>query len=38
LKGATNLAIEAVRKYGMFGDDAGYLSTDSKDVSAEYNA
>lgn len=33
LKGATNLAYEAVRRYGMFGKDAGYLSVDVKDVS-----
>ncbi len=32
------MAYEAVRKYGMFGEDAGYLSTDTKDVSQEYNA
>ena len=38
LKGASNLAYEAVRKYGMFGEDAGYLSTDSKDVSQDYNS
>jgi ATP-dependent Zn protease len=33
LRGASNLAYEAVRKYGMFGDDAGYMSVDVKDVS-----
>ena len=33
LRGATNIAYEAVRKYGMFGDDAGFLSVDQKDVS-----
>ena len=38
LRGATNLAYEAVRRYGMFGEDAGYLSVDAKDVSQEHNA
>jgi ATP-dependent metalloprotease len=38
LRGATNLAYEAVRRYGMFGEDAGYLSVDVKDVSQEHNA
>jgi ATP-dependent metalloprotease len=33
LSGATNIAYEAVRRYGMFGDDAGYLSVDYNDVS-----
>ena len=33
LKGATNIAYEAVRRYGMFGEEAGYLSIDYKDVS-----
>jgi ATP-dependent metalloprotease len=33
LRGATNIAYEAVRRYGMFGEDAGYLSVDVKDVS-----
>lgn len=38
LKGATNIAYAAVRKYGMFGDDAGFASIDFKDSSAEHNA
>jgi ATP-dependent Zn protease len=38
LRGATNLAYEAVRRYGMFGEEAGYLSVDVKDVSQEHNA
>lgn len=38
LRGATNLAYEAVRKYGMFGEDAGYIALDSKDLSQEHNA
>lgn len=33
LKGATNLAYEAVRKYGMFGKEAGFMSVDVQDVS-----
>jgi ATP-dependent Zn protease len=28
LRGATNIAYAAVRKYGMFGEDAGYISID----------
>ena len=28
LRGATNIAYEAVRSYGMFGEDAGYISID----------
>ena len=38
LRGATNTAYAAVRKYGMFGEDAGYISMDQKDTSSEYNA
>lgn len=33
LKGATDLAYQAVRRYGMFGEDAGYMSVDVRDVS-----
>jgi ATP-dependent metalloprotease len=33
LRGATNLAYEAVRRYGMFGEDAGYISISVKDAS-----
>ena len=33
LRGATDIAYAAVRHYGMFGEDAGYASVDSKDVS-----
>lgn len=32
------MAYEAVRKYGMFGEDAGFLSIEYKDVSQEHNA
>jgi ATP-dependent Zn protease len=38
LRGATNIAYQAVRRYGMFGEDAGYISIDVKDASAEHNA
>lgn len=38
LRGATNIAYEAVRKYGMYGEEAGLLSIDFKDVSQEHNA
>lgn len=38
LKGATQYATEAVRKYGMFGDLIGYNSTDKQETSDEYNA
>lgn len=38
LRGATNLAYSAVRRYGMFGEDAGYVSVDQKEASSEYNA
>ena len=38
LRGATNIAYQAVRRYGMFGEDAGYISIDVKDASSEHNA
>lgn len=38
LRGATNMAYQAVRRYGMFGEDAGYISIDQKEASSEYNA
>lgn len=38
LQGATNYAVYAVRKCGMFGDIVGYNSTEKKDTSDEYNA
>jgi ATP-dependent Zn protease len=38
LRGATNIAYQAVRRYGMFGEDAGYISIDVKDASPEHNA
>ena len=33
LKAATNMAYEAVRKYGMFGEESGFMAVDIKDVS-----
>ena len=38
LQGATNLAYQAVRSYGMFGENSGYLSTDPDETSEKYNA
>lgn len=38
LKGATSMAYEAVRKYGMFGEDAGYMSIDKQNASEAHNA
>ena len=38
LKGATGIAYQAVRKFGMFGEEVGYLSTEKDDNSEKYNA
>ena len=38
LQGATKYATAAVRKYGMFGDQVGFATTDKKHASDEYNA
>jgi ATP-dependent metalloprotease len=38
LRGASSIAYAAVRKYGMFGDDAGFASIDYKDASSDHNA
>ena len=38
LKGATQYAYTAVRKYGMFVDKSGYLSSDPEETSEKYNA
>lgn len=38
LQSATNMAIAAVREYGMFGDDLGFSTIDKKNASEEYNA
>lgn len=37
LQGATSLATEAVRKYGMFGELIGYNSTSKCQTSEDYN-
>ena len=37
LQGATNLATQAVRQYGMFGDLISYSSTSQNQTSEEYN-
>jgi ATP-dependent metalloprotease len=38
LKSATDIAYQAVRRFGMFGSDVGYMSTDKKENSEKYNA
>lgn len=38
LQGATSMAYRAVRYFGMFGEQAGYISSDPKDTSEKYNA
>ena len=38
LEGATSMAYRAVRSFGMFGEDAGYLSTSKEETSEQYNA
>jgi len=38
LKAATNVAYQAVRKFGMFGDEVGYLDSDKDGASEKYNA
>ena len=38
LQGATNLAVQAVRKSGMFGDLASYVSSEFEESSDEFNA
>ena len=35
LQGATNIAYAAVMRYGMFGEDVGYISADNKELSDE---
>ena len=37
LKGATDMAYEAVRKYGMFGDEVGFQAVCKKNSSEERN-
>lgn len=38
LNNATKLAYQAVRSFGMFGEDAGYISADPGSLSQEHNA
>ena len=38
LQGATQLAYRAVRQYGMFGEESGYVSADMDQTSEKYNA
>jgi ATP-dependent Zn protease len=38
LEGASNLAYRAVRSFGMFAEQSGYLSTDPDETSEKYNA
>ena len=38
LQGATSMAYRAVRYFGMFGETAGYISTDQDSTSEKYNA
>ena len=38
LERATQLAYAAVRHYGMFGEDAGYISQDKDELSDKHNA
>ena len=35
LKGATNIAYQAVMRYGMFGEEVGYMSAQTQDLSEE---
>lgn len=38
LQGATSMAYRAVRYFGMFGESAGYVSSDPDQTSEKYNA
>ena len=38
MKGATNMAVQAVRHSGMFGDLASYVSSNFDESSDDYNA
>jgi ATP-dependent metalloprotease len=38
LNSATKLAYRAVRSFGMFGEDAGYISADKRELSEQHNA
>jgi ATP-dependent Zn protease len=38
LQGATSMAYRAVRLFGMFGEDMGYISSEPDQTSEKYNA
>lgn len=38
LQGATNLAYRAVRYFGMFGEQAGFISSEPDETSEKHNA
>lgn len=38
LQGASNIAYAAVRRFGMFGEEAGLISKDQQETSEAYNA
>lgn len=38
LKGATDIAYQAVMRYGMFGEDVGYMSSQTNELSEEMKA
>ena len=38
LQGATDIAYEAVTRYGMFGEELGYMSSDPNDLSEKMKA
>jgi len=38
LKGATDIAYQAVMRYGMFGEDLGYMSSSTEELSEEMRA
>lgn len=38
LKGASDIAYQAVMRFGMFGEDLGFMSSDTEDLSEEMKA
>lgn len=38
LQGATNIAYQAVMKFGMFGEELGFMSSNTEDLSEEMKA
>ena len=38
LQGATDIAYKAVMRFGMFGEDVGYMSSDIKNLSEDARA